>query len=380
MTKARDLADLGNKTSLDEINDAYNAGALSNRNLIINGAMAISQRNGTSVISPAPSGYGSADRFATYKSGAGTFSIQQSTDSPSGFINSIKATVTSASTPSGTNYYHIQHTIEGQNFASLAQGTSDAKTFTLSFYVKSSITGTFSGSFRDSTPSISYVFEYTVNSANTWERKTITVDGASSGTFLTDNGAGAYLAFSLGQGTTYGSSTVGSWHSGNYHGSSSETKFIANAGATFQITGVQVEVGDTATPFEHRSFGDELAKCQRYLYAINGFGHPSPTAGPYQRWRGTAQNANEFNWYPQYPVPMRATPSFSGVNLSGSTIQMFNETAQEGRTFGSFVSAEGGVSEGQVRVLSTNNIPVGHQGSWRFNGSPNASIFFDAEL
>jgi hypothetical protein len=266
MTKARDLADLGNKTSLDEINDAYDAGALSNRNFIINGAMAISQRNGTSVISPAPSGYGSADRFATYKSGAGTFSIQQSTDSPSGFINSIKATVTSASTPSGTNYYHIQHTIEGQNFASLAQGTSDAKTFTLSFYVKSSITGTFSGSFRDSTPSISYVFEYTVNSANTWERKTITVDGASSGTFLTNNGAGAYLAFSLGQGTTYGSSTVGSWHSGNYHGSSSETKFIANAGATLQITGVQVEVGDTATPFEHRSYGDELAKCQRYLW------------------------------------------------------------------------------------------------------------------
>jgi hypothetical protein len=311
MTKARDLADLGNKTSLDEINDAYDAGALSNRNLIINGSMAISQRNGPTLLSPAPSGYGSADRFATFKSGAGTFSIQQSTDSPSGFINSIKATVTSASTPSGTNYYHIQHTIEGQNFASLAQGTSDAKTFTLSFYVKSSITGTFSGSFRDSTPSISYVFEYTVNSANTWERKTITVDGTSSGTFSTDNNAGAYLAFSLGQGTTFGSSTVGSWHSGNYHGSSSETKFIANAGATFQITGVQVEVGDTATPFEHKNARQELSDCQRYCWRLTKENSSESLIAV-----GFVYSTSSVITHLSYPQVMRAIPSASVSSVS----------------------------------------------------------------
>ena len=186
----------------------------------------------------------------------------------------------------------------------------------------------------------------------------------------------------LGGGTNYsGSSLQESWGALNQSArADGQVNIYGTNGATWQVTGVQLEVGNNATPFEHRSYGDELARCQRYFYAINGFGHPSPTAGPYQRWRGTAQNANEFNWYPQYPVPMRATPSFSGVNLSGSTIQMFNETSQEGRTFGSFSSAEGGVSEGQVRVLSTNNIPVGHQGSWRFNASPNASIFFDAEL
>ena len=306
MTKARQLADLGN---------AYDDGALSNRNLIINGSMAISQRNGTSVISPAPSGYGSADRFATFKSGAGTFSIQQSTDSPSGFINSIKATVTSASTPSGTNYYLIQHAIEGQNFASLAQGTSDAKTFTLSFYVKSSITGTFSGSFRDSTPSISYVFEYTINSVNTWERKTITVDGSSSGTFSTGNSAGAYLAFSLGQGTTFGSSTVGSWHSGNYHGSSSETKFIANANATFQITGVQLEVGDTATPFEHgKSYGQELLACQRY-YFVND----PDDLGTYMAKGAYTGNQTTAIHVVNFPTTMRASPTLGSYTISQVT-------------------------------------------------------------
>ena len=250
MSKARELSQ---RAGVD--------GALSNRNLIINGAMQVAQR-GTSA-SPAPTGY-LIDRFATYKGGAGTFSLAQSSDAPVGFKNSLLATVTSASTPSGGDYYIIQHVIEGQNLPVLAQGTANAQTSTLSFYVKSSLTGTFSGSLRDGPSGVSYVFEYTINSANTWERKIVTISGSTSGTFPTDNTAGARLVFSLGQGTTYATSTVGSWVSGNFHGSATETDFIATNGATWQITGVQLEVGDTATPFEHRSYSQELALCQRY--------------------------------------------------------------------------------------------------------------------
>lgn len=260
MSKARGLADLGN---------VYDDGALSNRNLIINGAMVISQRYGAASQSPAPSGYG-IDRWATYKSGAGTFSIQQSTDGPSGFSNSALITVTSNSTPSGGDYYIFQHPIEGYNMSQLDWGASGAKDVTLSFWVKSSVTGTFGGSLRSSTGNYSYVFEYTVNSSSTWEYKSVNISGATVDTWNSTNGSGINLLFSLGQGTTYATSTVGSWTAGNFHSSTTETDFIANAAATLQITGVQLEVGDTATPFEHRSYSDQLQSCMRYYEKQTG--------------------------------------------------------------------------------------------------------------
>ena len=290
MSKARELANLGN---------AYSDGALSNRNLIINGAMQVAQR-GTSA-SPAPSGY-LIDRFATFKSGAGTFSLAQSSDAPVGFNKSLLATVTSSSTPSGGDYYIIQQPIEGQNLSVLSLGTANALTSTLSFYVKSSLTGTFSGSLRDGPSGVSYVFEYTINSANTWERKTVTISGSTGGTFPTDNTAGARLAFSLGQGTTYAASTVGSWVSGNFHGSTAETDFIATNGATFYLTGVSLEVGDTATPFEHRSIADTLQACQRFYERHDTFNtHACLYAN------------NEYVGDVIYKVTKRSTPSISGL-------------------------------------------------------------------
>ena len=252
MSKARGLADLGN---------VYNDGALSNRNLIINGAMDVAQRGTSS--SPAPNGY-LIDRFATYKGGGGVYNVEQSPDAPVGFQNSALLTVTTTSTPSGTDFILFQTKIEGHDASYLSQGTASAKTFTLSFWVKSSLAATFSGSVRDGTSTVSYVFEYTINSASTWEYKTVTIAGSTSGTFSLDNTAGLVLAFSQGQGTTYATATVGSWVAGNFHGSTTETDLISNAGATWQITGVQLEIGDTATPFEHRSYGQELALCHRY--------------------------------------------------------------------------------------------------------------------
>jgi hypothetical protein len=326
-------------------------GALSNRNMIINGNFAIWQR-GTSFSS---SGYG-ADRWSYGTSGgAGVHSRQAFTGSD---IDTF-----------GTQYFHRLAVSTGANNQGMSTLLEDlsrfaGKTVTLSFYAKgtnpagghlTTLIGGETGSGGSGDWEVGGTNEIVLSSS--WQKFTVTITLPSmNGRTL---GTGSYLFIYLAR-QPNDDNTTNAW--------------------TIDMSQVQLELGDTATPFEHRSHGEELAKCQRYFYAINGFGHPSPTAGPYQRWRGTAQNANEFNWYPQYPVPMRATPSFSGVNLSGSTIQMFNETSQEGRTFGSFASAEGGVSEGQVRVLSTNNIPVGHQGSWRFNASPNASIFFDAEL
>ena len=262
MTKARDLADLGNKTSLDEINDAYDAGALSNRNLIINGAMQVAQR-GTSFSPPSQGGY-VVDRFHQYQGSGGVLYYEQSTDAPLGFSNSLKITVNTAdSSIASGDYYYMRYEAEGLDCSRLSLGTSDAQKFTLSFYVKSSLTGTFSGAFQNAATNRSYVFEYTINLANTWERKTVTVDGDTSGTWLTNNSVGLRVAFDLGNGSSLRSS-AGSWASSGNYGSTGSVELVGTASATLYITGVQLEVGDTATPFEHRSYGDELAKCQRY--------------------------------------------------------------------------------------------------------------------
>jgi len=308
MSKARGLADLGN---------AYSDGALSNRNVILNGAMNVAQRGTSS--SPAPVGY-LIDRFATFKSGGGAYSVAQSTDAPVGFSHSMLVTVTSASTPSGGDYYLTQQVIEGYNASVLSLGTSNAQEFTLSFYVKSSLTGTFSGTFRDGVEALTYAFEYTVDTANTWERKTVTIAGTSSGTFPTNNTASLKLCFSLGQGSTYATSTVGSWVSGSYHGSTTETDLIASAGATWQITGVQLEVGDTATPFEHRSFGQELALCQRYY---KPFLHEVRDLGAY----GNNRKVFKGNHHPA----MRSSPSITQVGNLGNAV--FND-GHSGQTTG----------------------------------------------
>ena len=350
------------------------------RNLIINGAMQVAQR----ATSATTFAYGTVDRFKPSEGSTSSLGITQTqdTNAPSGFSNSLKITVTTAETMSGSKQLAVFHAIEAQNLQQLGYGTSDAQSVTVSFWVKSSVTGAYCLSLYENDDNRNIGATYTINSANTWEYKTITFPPDTVGVIDNNNGGGLETYFFLSVGADRKSADNTSWAtwSAARFGYGQVADVAGTTNATWQITGVQLEVGDTATPFEHRSYAQELALCQRYLYAINAAGHPSPTAGPYQRWRGTAQNANEFNWFPQYPVPMRATPSFSGVNLSGSTIQMFNESGQESRTFGSMVSAEGGISEGQIRVLSTNNIPAGHQGSWRFNASPNASIFFNAEL
>jgi hypothetical protein len=162
-----------------------------------------------------------------------------------------------------TDNFYFQQKIEGFNTADLAWGTSDAKAVTLSFWVKSNLTGTFGGSLRNSAENRGYPFNYTISTSNTWEYKTITISGDTTGTWLTDNSTGIGVCFSLGMGTTY-SNTAGAWATGNYASATGATNVMATLGNTFYITGVQLEVGTSATGFEYRQYQQELALCQRY--------------------------------------------------------------------------------------------------------------------
>jgi len=267
MSKARELAELG---------AVYDSGALSNRNIIINGAMNLDQRNSGSATTNGSSGYTTVDRWKSYDNlSAGASTSQQVTDVPDnqGFKNSLKFTVTTADSDLGTGeVLFIQQAIEGNNFSVLRYGTSSAKTSTISFWVKSSETGSFGGSLQRSVNyDRQYGFTYTISAANTWEYKTVTIPGDTGGTWPTDNTAGASLMFNLGSGSSRLISTANQWGTTSLGFQVSGTKNIAGTvNATFFVTGVQMEVGTEATPFEHRSFGDELALCQRYYQQLDG--------------------------------------------------------------------------------------------------------------
>ena len=237
---------------------------------IINGAMVIDQRNGGAAvtINSTAETY-TLDRWlAIGQSSAGVYTVDQVQDAPSGFIDSLKVTVTTQDATLGAaEYYWVQQKIEGYNAADLAWGSASAKPVTLSFWVKSSVTGTFSGSFSNSAFNYSYAYEYTINTANTWEQKTISIIGAPAGTWLTTNGIGVRIYWDLGVGTNY-TGVAGSWQSAGYTGSTGSTKLIQTLNATWQITGVQLEVGSQATSFDFRSIGTDLALCQRYFQKI----------------------------------------------------------------------------------------------------------------
>jgi len=255
------------------------AGALSNRNKIINGDMRIDQRNAGASVTINDAGAYVVDRWSVQEVADGALSVQRDTVAPAGFTNSLKVTVTTADTSlAASQYANIRQPIEGFNAADLAFGTASAATVTVSFWVRSSLTGTFGGALSNSAENRSYPFTYAIASANTWEQKTVAVVGDTSGTWLTDNGIGLWVVFGLGVGTDR-SGTAGAWAAANYRSATGATSVIGTLNATFYITGVQLEVGDKATPFEHRSFGDELAKCQRYYQTTGNGANPTNAFG-----------------------------------------------------------------------------------------------------
>ena len=270
------------------------------RNRIINGAMVIDQRNAGASLSVANTGVYSLDRWRI-SNGVSTVTVQQSTTIvPTNFNDSLGITV---STTDSTSSHAIQQYIEGFNFADMSWGTVNAATITLSFWVRSSLTGTYGVGFQNSAQNRSYVATYTINSANTWEQKTITVAGDTSGTWIgATNGIGLSLEFDLGSSSSY-NQTAGSWGTtANARRTSACVNWANTASATFYITGVQLEKGSTATSFDYRPYGTELALCQRYYQKV----------GAFARQTGAAINTTGVIVPVPTPVTFRATPSFSG--------------------------------------------------------------------
>jgi len=250
---------------------------VNNRNRIINGDMRIDQRNAGASVTPTDGQY-TLDRWRCLQAVSSKYSAQQSSVAPSGFSNSFLATSLSAYSVGSSEYFVVEQIIEGFNTADLNWGTANAKTVTLSFWVYSSLTGTFGGAFRNSAANRSYPFTYTISSASTWEQKTITVAGDTTGTWVgATNGKGIEIKFGLGVGSTL-SGTAGAWAGANYLSATGATSVVGTSGATWYITGVQLEVGSVATPFERRPFGTELALCQRYFEIGGGVTEASPAA------------------------------------------------------------------------------------------------------
>jgi hypothetical protein len=234
------------------------------RNRIINGDMRIDQRNAGASVTLTSGGVYTVDRWSGVEDTDGAMTAQQDTSAPTGFVNSLKFTTTTAdATLAATQYASCVQKIEGTNVADLAWGSASAKTITISFWVRSSLTGTFGGAINNSGSTRSYPFTYSISVADTWEQKFVTIAGDTSGTWLTTTGIGLQIVFGLGVGSTY-SGTAGAWAGANYLSATGATSVIGTLNATWYITGVQLEVGSVATPFERRPFGLELELCQRY--------------------------------------------------------------------------------------------------------------------
>jgi len=275
------------------------------KNRIINGAMVIDQRNaGASVTATTGNPY-TVDRWASISSVSSKFTIQQNAASvtpPTGFTNYLGLTSSSAYTVGAAEQFLIRQAIEGYNLADLDWGKATAKSATLSFWVRSSLTGTFGGAIYNNDGSRSYPFTYTINSANTWEYETITIPGDTTGTWQTTTSVGVSVGFGLGVGSTL-SGTAGAWASAYYGSATGATSVVGTSGATLYITGVQFEKSSTATAFDYRSYGHELALCQRY-FQRNVFDNDS-----YPFSAGYAYATNTVAAYLPLAVAMRATPT-----------------------------------------------------------------------
>jgi hypothetical protein len=299
MSKAAELAALIGSQS-----------ALSNRNIIINGAMQVAQR-ATSVASLSSTAtYSTCDRWEVQYGSSGTFTESQSTTAPSGFSNSLKLDCTSAD--ASPNYLVLMQCLEGQNLQHLKKGTSAAESTTLSFYVRSSKTGTYQVNLRDLDNSRIIGATYTISAANTWEFKSITFAGDTTGAFNNDNGASLDIEWWLAAGSTYNSGAVPTaWEASTEADRAAGLNVAIGASTSddFHITGVQFELGEQATAFEHRSFADELLRCQRYYFEIDFDAGEEPLGAYYSSNRSVCTQA--------FHVQMRTDPTVTTTFGSG---------------------------------------------------------------
>ena len=294
------------------------------RNRIINGDMRIDQRNAGAEVNPAVTATYYLDRWQATSSVASKYKIGQNAGAvtpPTGYTNYLGLTSLSSYTVGASDIFVVRQPIEGLNVSDLAWGTASAATVTVSFWVRSSLTGTFGGSLRNSDGTRSNPFTYTISVANTWEQKTVTVAGDTSGTWLTTNGIGIILIFSIGTGSTF-SGTAGAWASANYLSATGATSVVGTSGATFYVTGVQLEVGTVATPFERQIFNNQVAQCQRYFettYFSVPNAVPTNASGGYIPIPSAAvASAAQYAFIP-FKVTKRASPTVTSYSYTSST-------------------------------------------------------------
>ena len=275
------------------------------KNRIINGAMVISQRGTSFAGLTNGSNQYTVDRWRWAESGTftGVQTVTKDSSAPSGFTASLKVETTTAvaSLASGESC-RVEQMIEGYNIADLAWGTADAKSITLSFWARSSLTGTFGGGISNSDTNRSYPFTYSISAANTWEYKTVVVSGDTTGTWLADSGVGMRVRFGLGVGSTL-SGTAGAWAAADYQSATGAVSVVGTSGATFYVTGVQLEKGSTATSFDYRPYGTELALCQRYYFKM------LPASGSQAFGVGFNDSTTAARAVAQFPVVMRTSPT-----------------------------------------------------------------------
>ena len=298
------------------------------KNRIINGQMQIDQRNAGASVTPTTSTY-VIDRFQNFVLGSATgrYSVQRSSVAPAGFTNSMILTVsTTDASPSSAFGYGISQAIEGFNISDLGWGTANAQAVTVSFWVRSSVTGSYCLNLANNTGALQYTTTYTINSANTWEQKTVTISPPTTGTWESTNSAGLFVVFGLGGGSGRTAASLNSW---NVTGGSTLTyasgavNLLATNGATFYITGVQLEKGSTATSFDYRPYGTELALCQRYYYQSWGSGSGTNSGNAFMSMPIPNSLSNSIGTS-SFPVSMRAIPTvtlYDDVFTSGTASQ-----------------------------------------------------------
>jgi len=349
------------------------------KNRLINSQMQIDQRNAGASVTPTNGQY-TLDRWYTGVAQTSKLTIQQNAGSvtpPAGFTNYLGITSSSAYSVTSTDFFYVQQSVEGFNIADLGWGTANAQTVTLSFWVRSSLTGTFSGTLRNYAGNRSYPFTYTISSANTWEQKSVTIAGDTSGTWSTTNSGGVDVGFSVGAGSSR-SGTAGAWAGAAYYAATGATSVVGTSGATFYITGVQLEKGSTATSFDYRPYGTELQLCYRYAW---NYSSALSSNGAYLRYLSTRNtNTTGVAGTLIFPVEMRTTPTLTTTGTASN----YAVNHAVANTACSTVPAIGGDGSSRFQVNLEANVASGltsgQASQLMSNANQTSYLLFSAEL
>jgi hypothetical protein len=343
------------------------------KNRIINGAMVIDQRNAGAEVNPAVTGY-YLDRWITVSGAAGKYKIGQNAGSvtpPVGFSKYLGITSLSSYSTGAAEAFLLSQYIEGFNVADFAFGTASATPITLSFWVRSSLTGTFNFSVCNDLANRNYIAAYTINSANTWEQKTISIAGDTSGTWQTNNSIGLQIRFDLGSGSNY-NGTAGAWGASNLLRASGSQSVVGTNGATFYITGVQLEKGSTATSFDYRPYSTELQLAQRYCYQVTSVGG---TDGYVRYAVGECVSTVVMDSVIPFPVQMRITPS-----LTTPAASQFAATASPIAGTAISLLAGSGVNTAGIRLTVASGLTTGRAAQLMSNNNNTSYLLFSSEL